>query len=460
MSDNRSDALVLFGATGDLAYKKVLPALHAMVRHGRLEVPVIGVAYGGYTREKLIERARDSVNEHGGGVERAAFDRLASLMRYVDGDYREAGTFEKLRKALGDAKHPLLYLAIPPSLFDDVIGHLDAAGIARGARVVVEKPFGRDLSSARTLNRTLHRSFPESAVFRIDHYLGKEAVQNLVYFRFANAFLEPVWSRHFVEHIQITMAERFGIEGRGKLYEELGAIRDVVQNHLLQVTSLLTMEPPIGMSDRALHDEQSKVLRAIRPFSGRSLVRGQYRGYREEGGVDPHSTVETYAAMQLHLDSWRWADVPIFIRAGKCLKVTATEVLAVLRKPPTQLFGDPPGARANYLRFRLGPDRVSIALGARVKTPGEDMVGREVELFAADDGGERMTAYERLLGDAMRGDATLFAREDAVEAAWVIVDNILGRRSELAFYAPESWGPTDAERMIAPFGGWWNPAPA
>jgi glucose-6-phosphate 1-dehydrogenase len=454
---DESDALVLFGITGDLAYRKLFPALHHLARRGRLRMPVIGVARPGWTREQLIDRARRSIEENGNGLDEEAFGQLASNLRYVDGDYRDDVTFRKLKTMLRDARRPLHYLAIPPSLFDDVIGRLDGAGCAQGARVVVEKPFGRDLSSARSLNRTLHRVFDEDDVFRIDHFLGKEPVQNLMYFRFANSFLEPVWNRNNVKCVQLTMAERFGVEGRGRLYEELGAIRDVVQNHLLEVVTMLTMEPPACGGCGAERDEKAKVLSAIRPFSRGTLIRGQYEGYREEDDVDPKSQVETYAALQLHIDSWRWADVPFFIRAGKKLATTATEVVVNFRRPPQRLF-DEPLPRGNYLRFRLGPDKVSIALGVRVKSPGEAMTGRETELFVCNEGAGEMAAYERLLGDALRGDPMLFARADSVEAAWELVDEILGQADSVVPYAPGSWGPQAADRMTEPYGGWYDPS--
>jgi glucose-6-phosphate 1-dehydrogenase len=453
---DESDALVLFGISGDLAYRKLFPALHNLTRRGRLQMPVIGVARAGWQREQLIERARRSVQEHGSSFDAETFDSLARKLYYVDGDYRDDATFGRLRQALGGATRPLHYLAIPPSLFGEVIERLHGAGCARGARVVVEKPFGRDRSSARALNRTLHRHLDESAVFRIDHFLGKEPVQNLLYFRFANAFLEPVWNRNNVASVQLTMAERFGVQGRGRLYDELGAIRDVVQNHLLEVVAMLTMEPPVCSGCDAERDEKVKVLRAVRPFSRRALVRGQYVGYRDEDGVDPGSQVETYAALQLHIDSWRWADVPFFIRAGKMLATSATEVMVRFRQPPKRLF-DEPVPRSNYLRFRLGPDKMSIALGVRVKDAGEAMVGRETELYVCNEGAGEMTAYERLLGDALRGDPSLFARADSVEAAWELVDEILGEADTVLPYAAGSWGPEAAERMVVPYGGWYNP---
>jgi glucose-6-phosphate 1-dehydrogenase len=451
-----SDALVLFGITGDLAYRQLFPALQALARKGRLRIPVVGVARAGWRLPQLLDRARDSLRERGGGIDEHAFELLAERLRYVDGDYADDMTFARLKEALGEAVRPLHYLAIPPSLFGEVIGRLHASGCAEGARVVVEKPFGRDRASARELDRTLHRHFHESDVFRIDHFLGKEPVQNLQYFRFANSFLEPVWNRNNVAQVQLTMAERGGVEGRGKLYEELGAIRDVVQNHLLEVVAMLTMEPPVASGWEAERDEKVKVLRAIRPFSRKALVRGQYEGYRTEDNVDSHSQVETYAALRLHIDSWRWADVPFFVRTGKRLAVTATEVMVNFRRPPKRLF-DEPVPRSNYLRFRLGPDKVSIALGVRVKEAGEAMVGRETELYVCNSGAADMTAYERLLGDALRGDPSLFARADGIDAAWALVDEILVHADGVVPYEAGSWGPASAAAMTAAYGGWYDP---
>jgi glucose-6-phosphate 1-dehydrogenase len=456
----RSDALVFFGATGDLAYKKIFPALHAMAMRGRLDFPVVGVAKSGWGLEQLIERARASVSEHGGGVDADAFATLARQLRYVDGDYNDPQTFARLRKELDGAQRPAHYLAIPPSMFPTVVKQLHLAACTQGARVIVEKPFGRDLASARSLNHTLHEVFPERSIFRIDHYLGKEAVQNILYFRFANAFLEPIWNRGYVQSVQITMAERFGVRGRGRFYEETGVIRDVIQNHLFQIVSYLAMEAPAGTYAEAIRDEQAKVLRTVRPMTVENMVRGQFRGYRDEPGVAKDSYMATYAALRLYVDSWRWEGVPFYVRAGKSLATTCTEVTVELRNPPPVVFHEATPSQGNYVRFRLSPE-VSIAIGARAKHPGLGLRGRPLELSVVDEPQQgqdfRLGDYERLLGDAMAGDATLFARQDVVEAAWAIVDPVIHGPSSMYEYEPGTWGPPQADKLVADVGGWNTP---